>query len=158
MKLSALNIFRLAHPPRRWQIFIVLAAMMLPGAGRVIAQPGAHEEITKPAPQTLLPRQAARAERRAVMLALDSSSVPSSSSAACEPSKKSVCENLVQDNILWRVSEPDNPASKHWLQENLDKLCACTTDPYATVNCFQVQVNNKGKTWQEAIALCHADR
>lgn len=75
---------------------------------------------------------------------------------ACDMTKKHSCEELVQDNILWRVEAPDAASSKHWLQKNLDSLCACTTDPYATVNCFQVEVNNKRKTWQEAIATCHA--
>jgi hypothetical protein len=79
-----------------------------------------------------------------------------SSQAACDSVKKHTCDELVQDNILWRVSDPDNPASKHWLQKNLDDLCGCTTDPYATVNCFQIQVNNNRKTWQEAIAICRA--
>lgn len=74
--------------------------------------------------------------------------------ASCAADKKHTCEELVQDNILWRVSSPDSPASKHWAQENLDALCACTTDAYATVNCFQVQVNNNHKTWQDAIATC----
>ena len=70
--------------------------------------------------------------------------------------KKHSCEALVQDNILWTIDKPDDSASKHWQQKNLDDLCACTTDPYATVNCFQIKVNNNGKTWQEAIATCRA--
>ncbi len=74
----------------------------------------------------------------------------------CDAGKKQTCVELVQDNILWRTSDPDNPASKHWAQENLDNLCSCTTAPYETVNCFQVQVNNNKKTWQEAITACRA--
>jgi hypothetical protein len=74
----------------------------------------------------------------------------------CDLSKKHSCEELVQDNILWKIDEPDNSASKHWQQKNLDALCACTPDPYETVNCFQVQVNNHRKTWQEAISTCRA--
>ena len=69
---------------------------------------------------------------------------------------KHSCEALVQDNILWKIDKPDDSASKHWQQKNLDDLCACTSDPYATVNCFQMQVNNNGKVWQEAIATCRA--
>ena len=69
---------------------------------------------------------------------------------------KHSCEELVQDNILWKIDDPNDAASKHWQQKNLDDLCACTTDPYATVNCFQIQVNNNRKTWQEAIATCRA--
>ncbi len=76
--------------------------------------------------------------------------------AGCDSVKKRTCDELVQDNILWRVDQPDNPASKHWLQKNIDDLCACTSDPYAMVNCFQIQVNNNRKTWQEAIATCRA--
>lgn len=79
-----------------------------------------------------------------------------STASTCDMTKKNSCEELVQDNILWRVEAPDAASSKHWLQKNLDSLCACTTNPYATVNCFQVEVNNKRKTWQEAIATCHA--
>lgn len=95
-------------------------------------------------------------EHRTIILVLDSSSAGQSAQNTCDISKMRSCEILVQDNILWRVSEPDNPASKHWLQENLDKLCTCTADPYTTVNCFQDQVNNKGKTWRDAIASCRA--
>lgn len=76
---------------------------------------------------------------------------------ACDVGKKQTCVKLVQDNILWRISEPENPASKHWAQENLDKLCSCTNAPYETVNCFQVKVNNNRKTWREAIAMCRAN-
>jgi hypothetical protein len=92
---------------------------------------------------------------RSTILVLDSSS-SAPSRAACDLAKKHICEELVQDNILWRIDDPDNSASKHWLQKNLDDLCACTSDPYATVNCFQIQVNNNRKSWQEAIATCRA--
>jgi len=102
------------------------------------------------------PGQQISRAHRTIILALDSSSDGQSAQKTCDIAKMRSCEILVQDNILWRVSEPDNPASKHWLQENLDKLCACTSDPYATVNCFQDQVNNKGKTWRDAIDLCRA--
>ena len=87
---------------------------------------------------------------RSTILALDSSQ------AACDLAMKHSCEALVQDNILWKIDEPNDSASKHWQQKNLDDLCACTTDPYATVNCFQIQVNDNRKTWQEAIATCRA--
>jgi hypothetical protein len=83
-------------------------------------------------------------------------SAASSHTLACDSAKKHSCEELVQDNILWKIDEPDNSASKHWQQKNLDALCACTPDPYETVNCFQVQVNNNRKTWQEAIAACRS--
>lgn len=76
--------------------------------------------------------------------------------AACDLAKKQSCEELVQDNILWKIDDPDDSASKHWQQNNLDNLCECTTDPYATVNCFQIQVNNNRKSWQEAVATCRA--
>ncbi|MBM3553632.1 MAG: hypothetical protein FJX45_18265 [Alphaproteobacteria bacterium] len=93
---------------------------------------------------------------RSTVLALDSSPNAPSSRAACDLAKKRTCDELVQDNILWRIDDPDNSASKHWQQKNLDDLCACTSDPYATVNCFQIQVNNNRKSWQEAIAACRA--
>lgn len=89
------------------------------------------------------------------ILALDTT-VSQSSGGSCDQSKKHNCEELVQDNILWDAEHPDAPYAKHWLQKNLDDLCSCTKDPYETVNCFQVQVNNKRKTWQEAIAICRA--
>lgn len=75
----------------------------------------------------------------------------------CDPTKKHRCEELVQDNILWKIDEPDNAASKHWQEKNLDALCACTREPYETVNCFQIEVNNHRKSWQEAIAACRAN-
>lgn len=138
------------HPQRGAQSLLALSAVLLMISGHAMAQPDVAGARQNGGAQEATVVQAAPAEGRTTVLALDDTS-------ACESSKKSVCENLVQDNILWRISEPDNPASKHWLQENLDKLCACTTDAYATVNCFQVQVNNKGKTWQEAIAMCRAN-
>ena len=79
------------------------------------------------------------------------------SGSSCDQSKKQSCEDLVQDNILWDAKHPDAPYAKHWLQKNLDDLCSCSNDPYTTVNCFQVQVNNNRKTWQEAIAICRAN-
>ena len=90
------------------------------------------------------------------ILALDSSPTTPPSLEACDSAKKHTCEELVQDNILWRIEDPENSASKHWQQKNLDDLCACTADPYATVNCFQIQVNNHRKSWQEGIATCRA--
>ena len=87
---------------------------------------------------------------RSTFLVLDSSQ------AACDLAMKHSCEALVQGNILWKIDEPNDSASKHWQQKNLDDLCACTTDPYATVNCFQIQVNDNRKSWQEAIATCRA--
>ena len=92
-----------------------------------------------------------------LILALDTANSQSSGSA-CDQSKKHSCDELVQDNILWDAEHPDAPYAKHWLQKNLDDLCSCTKDPYETVNCFQVQVNNKRKTWQEAIAICKANK
>jgi hypothetical protein len=150
MDIFCFNRSRPGHPQRRAPSLLALSAVLLMISGHAMAQPdvaGTRQDRSAPGSSAA---PAAPAEGRTTVLALDDTS-------ACEPSKKSICENLVQDNILWRISEPDNPASKHWLQENLDKLCACTTDAYATVNCFQVQVNNKGKTWQEAIAMCRAN-
>lgn len=63
--------------------------------------------------------------------------IASAAETACDAGKKQTCVELVQDNILWRISEPDNPASKHWAQENLANLCGCTADPYATVIAFR---------------------
>lgn len=83
-------------------------------------------------------------------------STPRSPKHDCDPGLKRACEELVQDNILWKIDEPDSSAARHWQQKNLDNLCACTADPYQTVNCFQIEVNNHRKTWQEAIATCHA--
>ena len=93
---------------------------------------------------------------RSTILALDSSPRTPSPQAACDLAMKHSCEAPVQDNILWKIDKPEDSASKHWQQKNLDALCACTTDPYGTVNCFQMQVNNNGKSWQEAIATCRA--
>jgi hypothetical protein len=92
-----------------------------------------------------------------LVLALDAEN-SQSSGGACDQSKKHSCDELVQDNILWDVEHPDAPYAKHWLQKNLDDLCSCTKDPYETVNCFQVQVNNNRKTWQESIAICKANK
>ena len=92
-----------------------------------------------------------------LFLALDTAN-SQSSGGACDQSKKHSYDVLVQDNILWDVEHPDAPYAKHWLQKNLDDLCSCTKDPYETVNCFQVQVNNKRKTWQEAIVICKENK
>jgi hypothetical protein len=114
--------------------------------GRVIPKSAASDLVTQ-TDATRVPSS---------ILALDSSSNDRSSRGACELGKKQTCEELVQDNILWRIDNPDSSASRHWQQKNLDDLCACTTDPYATVNCFQIQVNNNRKSWQEAITTCRA--
>ncbi len=98
------------------------------------------------------------ADKPLIICVRDASSSVPSSQTACDLAMKNSCEALVQDNILWKIDEPNDSASKHWQQKNLDDLCACTTDPYATVNCFQIQVNNNGKSWQEAIATCRARR
>jgi hypothetical protein len=91
---------------------------------------------------------------RSIVLAHDSSS--SKTNLACSAEKEHACETLVQDNIVWKVDDPSSVVAKRWAQENLDDLCGCTKDPYATVNCFQVEVNNRGKTWQQAIETCRA--
>lgn len=101
-------------------------------------------------------QRAGARKSRSTILALDSTPSAPSSRASCDLAKKRSCEELVQDNILWKIDAPDDSASKHWQQKNLDDLCACTADPYATVNCFQIQVNNNRKSWQEAIAACRA--
>ena len=114
--------------------------------GRVVPKSQANELVS----------QTDARKFRSTILALDVSPTTPPSPEACNSAKKHTCEELVQDNILWRIEDPENSASKHWQQKNLDNLCACTTDPYATVNCFQIQVNNNRKSWQEAIATCRA--
>jgi hypothetical protein len=137
----------------------MIAAAILPN-GFASAEPDSYGAVNSRAvPKSAaadLVSQIGDRKFRWTILALDSSSSAPSSRAACDMAMKRSCEELVQDNILWKIDKPDDSASKHWQQKNLDNLCACTTDPYATVNCFQIQVNNNGKTWQEAIAMCHA--
>jgi hypothetical protein len=36
---------------------------------------------------------------------------------AFDSAKKLTCEELVQDNILWRIEDPENSASKHSAEE-----------------------------------------
>jgi len=150
-----------SHGPKRVRFVYaaMIAAAMLPN-GLASAQPDSYGAVDgrvfpKSAAADLVSQIGAR-KFRWTILALDSSSSAPSSRAACEMAMKRSCEELVQDNILWRIDKPSDAASKHWQQKNLDDLCACTTDPYATVNCFQIQVNNNGKSWQEAIAACRA--
>jgi hypothetical protein len=149
------------HGRKRFPLVLAaLVAVRTMPFGFAAAQPYSYAAIdgrAVPRSKTtdLVPQPDAR-KFRSTILALDSPSGEPSSRGACDLAKKRTCEELVQDNILWRIDDPDNSASKHWQQKNLDDLCACTTDPYATVNCFQIQVNNNRKSWQEAIATCRA--
>ncbi len=140
-------------------IAAMFVATMTP-CGFAGAQPDPYQAadgrvVAKSEATGLVPQMSAR-KMRSTILALDSAPGAPASDAACDLAKKHSCEELVQDNILWKTDDPDDSASKHWQQKNLDALCACTTDAYATVNCFQIQVNNNRKTWQEAIAACRA--
>jgi len=149
------------HGPKRVPfVFAAMFAATIMPYGFASAQPdpyGAIDGRVVPKSEAAeLVSQMGAKKFRSTILALDSSPSAPSSQAACDLAMKHSCEALVQDNILWKIDKPNDSASKHWQQKNLDDLCACTTDPYATVNCFQMQVNNNGKSWQEAIATCRA--
>ena len=137
----------------------LLGAALISGPSQ--AQPNAYKtdlgRVTLSTSQKTDFQDSSNNKSRYLVLALDTAN-SQSSGGACDQSKKHSCDELVQDNILWDAEHPDAPYAKHWLQKNLDDLCSCTKDPYETVNCFQVQVNNKRKTWQEAIAICKANK
>jgi len=160
MKDRARLACRSYGPKRVPCVFAAMFAATIMPYGFASAQPDSYGAINgrvvpKSAAADLVSQMGA-SKYRSTILALDSSSSAPSSRAACDMAMKHSCEELVQDNILWKIDDPNDAASKHWQQKNLDDLCACTTDPYATVNCFQIQVNNNRKTWQEAIATCRA--
>ncbi len=79
-------------------------------------------------------------------------------SQACDTSLEETCKSYLQDQVPWSMEHPDDPDFRHWQEENMTELCRCTTDPGATVQCFQDRLYNNGRpiSWDAAIAACKA--
>ena len=77
---------------------------------------------------------------------------------SCDAALENQCQAMVQDKVVWNLSSPANPGSRHWAPKNVQSLCACTTNPKQTVACFEGALANNGHptTWPVALAACRA--
>ena len=81
---------------------------------------------------------------------------PEPTGGTCDAALEDQCRALLQDQVPWTNRDADNPANRHWNPENLDALCACTTDAPGTVQCFQNELASNGNSWSAAIDTCKA--
>ena len=81
---------------------------------------------------------------------------PSPQKIVCDEAKAATCRSLVQNQIPWRLTNVQDPATRHWSPADLGTLCRCPTDPAKTVNCFQNALYNNGhvQTQRQAIEAC----
>jgi len=71
------------------------------------------------------------------------------SPAAATPSGQAqLCYNAVQGKVAW-----DRAGNKIWNNANVNKLCAGTTNPQATIDCFSSQIASHNN-WGRAISSC----
>jgi hypothetical protein len=75
---------------------------------------------------------------------------------ACDVAEEELCKSLLQDQVPWTTSNPSDPGTRHWQQNNLDRLCHCTSGAADTVRCFQEALYNNGNAveWPQAIDAC----
>jgi hypothetical protein len=73
-----------------------------------------------------------------------------SATAAAETALDRQCIDAVQYKVAY-----DKAGSKQWMDVNLHKLCDGTTDPSATIGCFQRQIAEHDN-WSRAIDACKA--
>jgi hypothetical protein len=83
---------------------------------------------------------------------------PDQDGLACDTALEDQCKALLQGQVPWTLSNAENPATRTWEPENLDRLCACTPDPAQTVQCFQnalYEIESTGQGgWYEAMEAC----
>ena len=77
---------------------------------------------------------------------------------SCDAAKEQSCQSLLQGQVPWTTSNTRDPSTRHWAQQDLTTLCACTPNPPQTVQCFQTTLFNNGhaSTQQSAISACKA--
>lgn len=61
------------------------------------------------------------------------------------------CYEAVQGKVAWNTSGA--PSSRQWVESNARNLCRGTTNPGATIACFQAEIQ-KGMTWDRATSAC----
>lgn len=61
------------------------------------------------------------------------------------------CYEAVQGKVAWNTSGA--PDSRQWVEGNARNLCRGTTNPGATIACFQGEIQ-KGASWDRAIPAC----
>ena len=67
------------------------------------------------------------------------------------PNREQTCYNLIQGKVAWRQG-----GSKNWSDANVRNLCAGTSNPTATRDCFRRGINI-GKGWSEATNSCKSN-
>lgn len=65
-----------------------------------------------------------------------------------ELNKEQMCHDLVQGRVAWSQN-----GDRRWQENNVRKLCAGTSNPRQTVNCFRQGITAHND-WQRAIADC----
>ena len=63
------------------------------------------------------------------------------------------CVDAIQGKVAWDLKRQE---LKTWGDDNLTTLCTATSDPAATVACFQSNLAKLNNSWQAAIAECKA--
>lgn len=76
--------------------------------------------------------------------------------AGCDTGLENSCKSLLQGQVPWTTAAKDDPSVRRWQPANLDLLCRCTTNPPATVQCFQNALVSNGNSWLAAINSCKA--
>ncbi len=82
----------------------------------------------------------------AVLLAL-----PASVAAQAVTPLEQQCYEAVQGKVAWNSSGA--PSARQWAEGNARSLCRGTTNPGATIACFQAEIQ-RGTSWDRAIPAC----
>ena len=64
------------------------------------------------------------------------------------------CKVAVQDKVVWDLNHPNDPAYRHWNEDNLDRLCQSRAEPRDTIACFSETLASNGNRWSPAIDTC----
>lgn len=70
--------------------------------------------------------------------------------ARAQTAQEQQCFNAVQGKVAWNQA-----GNKTWSETNIRNLCKGTTNPGATIACFQDQIRSQDN-WQRAISTCHS--
>ncbi|MBI5716195.1 MAG: hypothetical protein HZC37_00720 [Burkholderiales bacterium] len=87
----------------------------------------------------------------AVAFAGLSSGLPETASAQAVSALEQQCYDAVQGKVAWNTS--GSPGSRQWAEGNARSLCKGTTNPAATIACFQAEIG-KGVPWDRATSNC----
>lgn len=64
------------------------------------------------------------------------------------------CKVAVQDKVVWDLNHPNEPAYRHWNEDNLARLCKSRAEPRDTIACFNEILASNGNQWSPAIDTC----